>query len=61
LKSRGIHVDHVNGDNIRTRLLQPASSRGTRYAISNGEVEIASVLDEITQSVIVLFLSAGLV
>ena len=60
LKCFGIHIEYVDGDNVRAGLLEPAASSRTGDAVSNSKVEVTGLLDQTTQSMIVLFLGVGI-
>jgi hypothetical protein len=59
LKGFGVHIEYIDGDDVCSDLPEPASSRRTRDAVSNGKVEVTGGLDQTTKSVIVLFLDAA--
>ncbi|MGB0600147.1 MAG: hypothetical protein ACPGLY_26010 [Rubripirellula sp.] len=60
LKSFGVHIEYVDGDDVRPVLLEPAASSRTRDAVSNSKFEVTGILDQTTQSMIVLFLDVGI-
>jgi hypothetical protein len=59
LKCGRVHVKHVDGDDVRSGLLQPASGGRTRYTRSNGQVKITCGLDQLAKTMIVLLLNSS--
>jgi hypothetical protein len=59
LKCGRVHVEDVDGDDVRSELLQPASRGRTKNIGPNGEVEITCGLDQLTQSMIALLLNSN--
>jgi hypothetical protein len=60
LKCFGVHVENIDGDRVRPGLLEPSTSSRTREAVSNRKCEVTALLDQQTQSMIVLFLGVGI-
>ena len=56
LKNHGVPAEDVNGNDIPTRLFQPALSGRTRNSMSNGKVQIVGILNPLAESMVVLFL-----
>jgi len=59
LKCLGIQVEYVDGDDLSSGLLQPTSSGRPRDAMSHGQVEVASGLDQSPKAMVVLSLGEG--
>ena len=60
LKSLGVHIEYIDGDDVCSGLFEPTPSCRTWDAMSNSKVEVTGILDQTTQSVIVLFLRVGI-
>ncbi len=60
LKCFGVHIEYVDGDDVRAGLLEPAASCRPGDAMSNSKFEVTGLLDQTTQSMIVLFLGVGI-
>jgi hypothetical protein len=60
LKGFGVHIEYVDGDHVSLGLLEPTPSCRTWNAMSNSKVEVTGILDQTTQSVVVLFLGVGI-
>jgi hypothetical protein len=59
LKCFGVHIEHVDGDQVRSGLLEPAASCRSRDVMPNSEVQITGILNQLAQSVIVMFLGSA--
>ena len=60
LKLLGVHIEYVDGNDICSGLLEPFERCRSGDAMSNSKFEVTGILDQTTQSVIVLFLGANI-
>lgn len=58
LKRLGVHVEYINGDHSSAGSLEPTSSSRTRDSVPNGQFKVASRLNQLTETMVVLLLDA---